>query len=102
MLTKRELCEAIVNDQCEELNCARNEAHNAIFQSSLLAVALDYLGELSPMEEEYAKERGGALFRYLDKDPIKHTYRGIYFLTLRELVDLLPDEYDHTDEMWED
>lgn len=102
MLTKYEFCEAIINEQCEELGCTRKDAHTAIFQSSLLAVALEYLGELSAVEEEYSKSRAGTLYRYLDKDPIKHTYKGVYFLTLRELLDMLPDDYDHSDEMWED
>lgn len=100
MLTKRELCECIVDTQCQKLHCTRKEAHNAIFQSSLLAVALDYLGELSPMESEYAQGRAGSLYQYRHFNKATSELDGVSFLTLRELIELLPDEYDHTEDMW--
>ena len=50
MMTKREFAEEIVRDFCEEHNIKREDAYAHIYSSSRLAVALEFLGELSGIE----------------------------------------------------
>ncbi len=91
MLTKREYCEAIVKEEMEILGIPeRKEAHCFIYQSSLLAVALEFLGELDEQEKEYSSTRGGVIERYLDFNP-DGSFKDVYFLSLREMISLLPD-----------
>jgi hypothetical protein len=56
-----------------------------LYQSSSLAVALEFLGKLSNWEKEYSKTRGGIAFDYTDDNGERN------FLTTRELLELLPD-----------
>lgn len=99
MLTKSEFCKSIVEKECEMLGLERSKAHIGIYQSSSLAVALDYLGELNAIESEYAQSRGGILHHYIDTQDDKPI--GCYYLTVRELIELLPGDYDHSDEHWD-
>ncbi len=74
MLTKRELCEHIVE--------TKGRSHTSISQSSTLAVALEFLGLLITDEEKaYTGDRGGIVYI---------TGEG-KVLSFRELLDLLPD-----------
>ena len=90
MLTKREFAEMIVEDFCKEENIKREDAHTHICASSRLAVALEYLGELTPFEKEYSSTRGGTEYRkiVLDSDG---KFDTLHILSTRELLNLLPD-----------
>ena len=79
MMTRQELCLAIL--EREMIVGTTN-----VFQSSLYAIVMDYLGRLNETESEYAKERGGCLFSYLDTET--KVYSSLSF---RELLDLLPE-----------
>lgn len=93
MLSKKEYCEGLVRSQLSHINpeISRKDAHHYIYQSSTLAVALEYLGELSPEEKEYSSGRAGTVTRYLETDE-NGKFKDLHFLTVRELIDLLPDE----------
>ena len=90
MLTKKEFAESIVEDFCLEDGIAREDAHTRICASSRLAVALEFLGELSEEEKEYSSQRAGAEYRktILNDDG---TFNDLHFLTTREMLQLLPD-----------
>lgn len=101
MLTKREYCESIVQEEMSILNIKeRKDAHAYIFQSSKLAVALEYLGELSPSEKEYSSSRAGIVTRNIELDE-DGSLNDIHFLTVREMIDLLPT-FVYRNEMEED
>lgn len=96
MLTKREYCEVIVQQEMDALKIPNREsAHSFIFQSSCLAVALEYLGELDEVEAEYASSRGGIVERYLDFDE-NGSFRDAYFLSVRDMISLLPETVERT------
>lgn len=94
MLTKREYCESLVCEELLQLEpdkiIPREEAHNYICQSSTLAVALEYLGELSPREKEYSSTRGGTVARYIEFTE-DGKFKNLHILSIRELIDLLPE-----------
>lgn len=84
-MSKRQFAECLVDRFCTDNEVVRDDAYNHIAESSTLAVALEYLGELSGDNLWYAKQRGGCAFVYFDKNPA--------ILTIREIMSFLPDEY---------
>ena len=90
MLTKREFAEMVVEEFCKEEGIKREDAHTRICASSRLAVALEFLGELTPFEKEYSTTRGGTEYRkaIFDKDG---KFENLHILSTRELLELLPD-----------
>ena len=85
--TKKQLCEIICNEhkiKTENMEISLGD----IFHSSRLAVALQHLGILqeNPELEDYASDREGILLSGPD-------YTGqMRFLTLRDLLNILPDD----------
>ena len=90
MLTKQEFAENIVDEFCKEDGVAREDAHTRIYASSRLAVALEFLGELSEEEKEYSSQRAGTEYQkiVLNDDG---TFNEVHFLTTREMLQLLPN-----------
>jgi len=74
MLTKKELCETVIEQQISKGNLHP-------IQSSCLAVSLEFLNRLNKRDKEYAQTRGGILF----------VHQNGKSLTLRELLRLLPE-----------
>ena len=91
MLTKREFAESIVASFCKDECIRREEAHAHIYKSGRLAVALEFLGELSEQEKEYSRTRGGMEYSYVVFDK-NGEYQDIHFLTTREILDMLPEK----------
>lgn len=90
MLTKREFAESIVENFCLDEKIERQDAHTKIFASSRLAVALEFLGELTEKEMEYSRMRGGVEQQKVVLNP-DGTFKEMHFLTTREMLELLPD-----------
>ena len=84
MMSKRQFAECLVDKFCTDIGVNREDAHNHIAESSTLAVALEYLGELDKSELWYARQRGGCAYTYFDKNPA--------ILTIREIMSFLPDK----------
>lgn len=94
MLTKREYCETVVREEMNVLDIKeRKDAHCFIYASSCLAVALEYLGELTPEEKCYSTTRGGIVKQYLDFNE-DGTFKDVYFLSVRDMIKLLPETID--------
>jgi hypothetical protein len=88
MISKKQLCQIILND-FEKIE-GRKPTEADITSSSSLAVAMEFLGQLNnPMYKQYASERGGRLYMYIDEEK-----RGVSMLSVRELLGLLPDEVE--------
>ena len=82
MLTRKELCQLVVSNFASE-----PDGEDIILKSSILAVAMDYLGLLTdPDMQAYAASRDGVV--YLSADGKS--------LTFRELLTLLPEVPDET------
>lgn len=65
----------------------KDVTENMIYESSSLAVAMEYLGMLtSETNKLYARNRDGVSLLYFDDD-IKETA----FLSVREILNLLPE-----------
>lgn len=92
-MTKREFAEAIVDNFCLEENVERQMAHERIYASSRLAVALEFLGELNENEKEYSKQRGGIEYQKVIQNP-DGTFNSVHFLTTRDILALLPDKVE--------
>ena len=90
MLTKKEFAENIVDDFCREEGVKREDAHTRIYASSRLAVALEFLGELSEEEKEYSIQRAGAEYHKIVLNP-DGSFKDAHFLTTREMLQLLPE-----------
>ena len=90
MMSKKEFAEEIVRRFCEENKIDRKDAHNHIYSSSRLAVALEFLGELNQEEKEYSITRGGTEYLHSNFDAEKK-YIDTHFITTREMIDMLPD-----------
>lgn len=90
MLTKREFAESIVENFCLNEQIERQDAHKRIFASSRLAVALEFLGELTENEMEYSRQRVGIEHQKVILNS-NGTYKDAHFLTTREMLELLPD-----------
>ena len=90
MLTKREFAESIIGSFCRDECIRREDAHAHICKSGRLAVALEFLGELSEEEKEYSRTRGGMEYKFVvfDEDG---EYQDVHFLTTREILEMLPD-----------
>lgn len=92
MLTRKEFAEAFVEDYCKGHGFNRKEAKQHIYASSCLAVALDFLGELSDDldAKAYASERAGILYSYIVKDN-EGKFENVKYLTMRDMLDILPE-----------
>lgn len=90
MLTKKEFAESIVEEFCESEGIQRKDAHTRIYASSRLAVALEFLGELSSDEKKYSQMRGGTEYQkiVLTEDG---KFDTLHILSTRELLQLLPE-----------
>lgn len=90
MLTKKEFAESIVEEFCESEGIQRKDAHTRIYTSSRLAVALEFLDELSTDEKKYSQTRGGTEYRKLvfTEDG---KFEDLHILSTRELLELLPE-----------
>jgi len=62
--------------------------NNRIFAEGALAIGLEFTGLLKPENKDYAASRGGVT-RYMYYDTEKN---DVFSLSLREIIDLLPDE----------
>lgn len=83
MLTKKEYCESILEDYA--INVGREINESDIYQSSSVAVAMEFLGLLETEEaKEYASSRAGTMLL---------TNKG-KVLTVRELIAMLPNNLD--------
>lgn len=88
MISKEQFCKILIKKF--ERSEGRFPTEHDITSSSCLAVAMEYLGLLkTPMYTQYASERGGTLYAYTDEEK-----RGMRFLTVRELIDLLPEHVE--------
>jgi len=87
MLTKKEMCELIIDEFKDKNPDIDKVLPHHIFQSSCLAVAMEYLGLLddNPELKEYSKYRAGVIFTYVRGKKVK-------FLSLREILEFLPDD----------
>jgi hypothetical protein len=84
MLTKTQFCKSVVGNF--EVDEGRKVTEGDIYQSSTLAVAMEHLGMLKSKQlKDYAAERGGILFTFVDEDT-----KEIAMLSARELIRLLP------------
>lgn len=90
MMTKKEFAESIVQEFCKQEGYSRYEAVSHIYESSRLAVALEFLGELTDLEEEYSKSRCGTEYRYIVSNE-KGEFEDLHILSTRELLNLLSD-----------
>lgn len=89
MLTKKEFAEMIIDEFCESEKIQRADAHNHIYASSRLAVALEFMGELSTFEQEYSRTRGGTEYRtpVFNEDG---TFKDLHILSTRDMLEMLP------------
>lgn len=90
MMTKKEFAEEIVRDFCEKHNIKREDAHAHIYSSSRLAVALEFLEELSGLEWNYSTERGGTEYRHIVFDE-NGKFKDLHVITTRDMLRMLPD-----------
>lgn len=90
MLTKKEFAEMIIGDFCDSEKIQREDAHNHIYASSRLAVALEFLGELNKSEMQYSRTRGGIEYSVpvVNEEGI---YEDLHILSTRDMLNLLPD-----------
>ena len=93
MITKSMFCEHIIREFCKSNNIKRKHiSEDLITQSSKLAVAMEYLGLIkTPDLQEYAKSRAGILVTLMPDNPGE-----IHMLTVREMLDLLPETIELT------
>lgn len=88
MMTKRQLCKAVLESFCLTGNIRvpfdQVNWDSFALQSSRVAVAASYLGLLSKEMDAYAAHRGGVL--YITRDGEENA-----ILTFRELLELLPE-----------
>jgi hypothetical protein len=88
MMTKKEFANLVIDKFCYDTGINRNELKESdIFKSSCLAVAMEYLNMLPDNLKEYSSERGGVLFTNVDIE----NNNFVSCLTVRELLELLPD-----------
>lgn len=86
MMSKTQLAEILVNRECAKLGIDTKDACDNIYQSSTLAVALEFLGLLSEDESWYAHSRGGIAYFGMDSNG------NVVCISIREILQLLPDE----------
>lgn len=92
MITKKQFAEKVISDFLKEQKIKEfNES--LVLQSSLVAVAAEYLGLIESQEmKEYASSIAGTLI-LLDKWAIYSSKRPLVnILTVREMLDLLPEK----------
>jgi len=88
MLTKTQYCKAIIKDFCLKQGIDQRKItnwNNYIRYSSKLAVALEYLNLLNEEGLKYSSSRAGIVELYITENGESS------FLTVRELLSLLPD-----------
>ena len=92
MMTKKELCLAIIEHQCQLNGIPVGPVpETSITLSSALAVAMEHLGLLKTKDmQDYATTRGGTLLTeyFLFYNGEK---RNAVSLSVRELLELLPE-----------
>jgi hypothetical protein len=89
MLTKNQYCYSIIEQFSVENDIKPEEVNeNHILSSSSLAVVMEFLGRIQNEDlREYAKSRSGVITLGFDQEK-----RTPYVLTVRELLETLPDE----------
>jgi len=89
MITKKQFCEIQINKFCRENNTTKDVLGDGwIYNSSTLAVCMEYLNMLKSLEaKEYVQSRDGILYTYWDKNKSE-----VFSLSVREFLDLLPEE----------
>lgn len=100
MLTKKQFAKAVLYNQMDACNISRDtpleNLINMAFQSTHAGIALDVLGALDddPEIQRYVSDRAGILYQYVEKVsmPNGESDVHVHFLTMREMLDLLPDE----------
>lgn len=90
MLTKKEFAEMIIGEFCASENIQREDAHNHIYASSRLAVALEFMGELNEFEMQYSRTRGGIEYS-VPIFNLEGVYEDLHILSTRDMLNLLPD-----------
>jgi len=88
MITKKQFCEIQINKFCRENNTTKDVLGDGwIYNSSTLAVCMEYLDMLKSLEaKEYTETRNGVMYTYWDKDKSE-----LCVLSVREFLDLLPE-----------
>jgi hypothetical protein len=85
-MTKKRFCKMQIQDYLLDNELTEID-DSAVYQSSTIAVCMEYLGLIEDEEaKEYATCRGGNLFSYYDKDE-----KDVAILSVRELIELLPE-----------
>lgn len=104
MLTKKEYCLCLVDEFKRKFDLPHTTPAEDLIKyctySSGLAVALEYLGILTPEKDPemtaYTATRGGIVFAgAYETDGVDHVIRT---LSVRELIELLPEEYTQPDD----
>lgn len=86
-MTKKQFCMSLIQDHLDAYNLINlsDITEDMIVNNKHLAVAMEYLGILSPQMLKYSKEYTGVLFVYEnDEGNIKH-------FSVRDLIPLLPE-----------
>jgi hypothetical protein len=85
-MTKKRFCKMKIEDYCLD-NKIEEVSDIFVYQSSTIAVCMEYLGLIKDEEAKvYAMSRGGNLFMYYDKDE-----QDVAVLSIRDLIELLPE-----------
>jgi hypothetical protein len=85
-MTKERFCKMKIEDYLLD-NKLTEIDDSAVYESSTIAVCMEYLGLIKSEEaKEYAMCRGGNLFMYYDKDE-----QDVAVLSIRDLIELLPE-----------
>lgn len=90
MLTKDQFAHVLIryfkSERQEDLNYQVQQKD--VLKSSCLAVGMERLGMLEGDYAEYAADRGGTLFMYIEKEKEN---KVVAILSAREIMDLLPE-----------
>lgn len=88
MLTKTQFCKAFINQYASKNKIkVEDVSESEIHRSSCLAVVLEHLGLITDPElKNYVSQRAGTLYIFTDENNQPH------FLTIRELISLLPED----------
>ena len=88
MITKKQFCEIQIDKFCREHNTTKDVLGDGwIYNSSTLAICMEYLGMLKSEEaKEYVQTRNGILYICWDEDKSEAS-----ILSVREFLDLLPE-----------
>jgi hypothetical protein len=92
MMTKAEFCKSYIYSY-ERKNYLEKVTHSDVFKDTNVGICMDYLGLTNKTEKEYLSDRGGILYQLVNMEKLKNDEEDFYkFLTIRELIDLLPDK----------